>query len=145
MPSFERSIVVNAAPGKVFEFVADITHHADWSSHGLEVTALGQGGPSAGARYNTVGKQLGTHQAEVTITEFTPPSRVAYEAKGDVGETRHWFEVSPNDGMTELKKGFEPLKTGFALTLAKPFMRLIVPRGLDADLRKIKEKLEAAP
>ena len=143
MAKFERSMTVNAPPETVFGYVADISKHTEWSSHQLQVEPQDPGAAHIGSRYRTASKLLGSHNAELTITELAQPTRFAFECKDDTGEFIHWFEVAPTEGGTELTKGVEPIKKSLLLTLATPITGFIIPRNLDSDLEKIKQHLEA--
>lgn len=143
MAKFQQSITVSAPPEKAYEFLADISRHAEWSGHGLQVQKTSDGPVAVGATYSTIGKQMGTHKGEVTVTQLNPYSQITYESLDDTGHFRHGFLLAARDGGTEITKTVEPLKKGLLLTLLGPGMGLLVPRGLRADLAKIKERLEA--
>ena len=141
---YERSTTVNCTPDKAFAYVSDIAKHADWSTHGLEVEKTSEGPVAVGSTYATTGHLMGTHKAEVRIVDLVPNEKVVYECSDDTGQFRHYISVAPENGATRLTKGVEPIKTNTLLTILGPFRGLIIPRGLAADLRRIKQKLEAA-
>jgi uncharacterized protein YndB with AHSA1/START domain len=142
MARFQQSATVNAAPDAVYVYLADFTKHAEWSSHGLTVEKASDGPVAVGSTFNTVGKLLGTHHAVVTVTELVPNERIGFESEDDTGHFRHQFDIAPRDGSSEVTKSFEPMRTSFVFTVLSPVLPLIVPRGLAADLKKIKERLE---
>jgi uncharacterized protein YndB with AHSA1/START domain len=143
MTTYQRSTTVACPPEKTFAYVSDIANHADWSTHRLEVQKTSEGPIAAGTTYASTGHLLGTHRAEVKITELVPNQKVVYEAQDDTGHFRHHFTVAAENGGTRLTKGVEVMKAGFLLTLLTPFRGMIIPRNMAADLNRIKEKLEA--
>ena len=143
MASFQQSIIVSASPETVFGYLADLTKHPEWAAHKLEVQPASEGPAAAGSTFSAVGHEMGTHRATVKLTELRSPERIAYEAEDDTGHFRHWIAISPGDGGAEITKGVEALRTNLMLTLLKPLMPIMIPRGLKGDLQRIKERLEA--
>jgi len=139
----QQSTTVNVAPEKAYEYLADITKHTEWASHLASAEKTSDGAVTVGSTFTTVGKQLGTHRAQVTITELVPNEKIAFESEDDIGRFRHNFLFAAKDGGTEITKGVEPLRRSVVFKLLTPLTPLIVPRGLATDLKKIKERLEA--
>ena len=101
-------------------------------------------GPIAvGSTFSTTGHLMGTHTGVVTITELVPNQKIVYEANDDTGHIRHSLTFAAENGGTRIAKSFEPIKTGFMLTVFRPMMYVVAPRGLTEDLQKIKSRLEA--
>jgi hypothetical protein len=86
---------------------------------------------------------MGTHTGVVTITELVPNQKIVYEANDDTGHIRHSFTFAAENGGTRIAKSFETIKTGLVLTVFRPMMYVVAPRGLSEDLQKIKSRLEA--
>ena len=143
MPRFEKSIDINVPPQKAFDYVSDISKHAEWSSHGLSVEKTSPGLLAVGSTFGTTGHQMGKHTGVVTITELVPNQKVVYESNDDTGRMRHAFEFAQQNGGTRVTKSFETVKTGLMLTLFRPMMYLVQPKMLQNDLAKIKAKLES--
>jgi len=143
MSRFQSSLTVNCPPQKAYDYLADITHHADWSSHGLAVEKTSEGPVAVGSTFATTGYQMGTHTGVVTITELVPGQKIVYESNDDTGRIRHFIELTPQNGGTNITKGFETVKTGLLLTVFRPMMYIVAPRGMKADLQKIKTHLES--
>src|SRR5689334_6569370 len=143
MARFAKSIDVNVPPARAYDYLSDITKHADWSSHGLVVEKTSSGPIAVGSTFYTTGHQMGTHKGVVTITELVPNQKIVYESNDDTARVRHAFELAPQNGGTRITKSFEPLKTGLMLTIFRPMMSFVQPRMLQGDLTKIKAKLEA--
>jgi len=99
-----------------------------------------------GSTFKSVGHQFGRDNEDtVTITEFVPNQKVVYESMANEGHFRHWIEVKPADGGAEVTKGAQVLKMRFPMNvmfaIIGPF---VLPAGLNGDLKRIKEKLEAS-
>jgi uncharacterized protein YndB with AHSA1/START domain len=144
MPRFEKSIDINVPPQKAFDYVSDITKHAEWSIHGLSVEKTSPGPLAVGSTFSTTGHQMGTHTGIVTIKEFVPGQKVVYESDDDTAHVKHAFELAPQNGGTRVTKSFETVKTGLLLKVFRPMMYIVQPMSLQRDLQAIKEKLEAS-
>lgn len=140
---FEQRATVKVPPEKAFDYLADIGRHGEWASHSLQIEKASQGPLAVGTTFKTVGHMMGTHQAEVTITELVPGQKIAFESRDDTGHFRHYFNLQPGDGGTVVTKGVQPMETSLMLKLMTPMLPLIMARGLKADLGKIKSHLEA--
>ena len=143
MPRFEKSIDINVPPQKAFDYVSDITRHAEWSIHGLSVEKTSSGPLAVGSTFKTTGHQMGTHTGVVTITELVPNQKVVYESNDDTARVKHAFELVPQNGGTRVTKSFETVKTGVMLTIFRPMMYVVQPMSLQRDLQTIKQKLES--
>ena len=139
----EKQVTISAPRDKVFAYVADFKKHPEWAGHNLEVT-LPDGPVAVGTTFSTLGHQLGKQNDTVTVVEFDPGRRIAFETEGKAGTVRHWFEVQDANGSTTLAKGMEFVKPSVASRISMPGIRLNVPRMLGKDLDKIKARLEAS-
>jgi len=141
----EQQITINAAAEKVFSYVADISKHGEWGnpSQKLQVEKTSAGPIGQGSTFKSVGQQFGTQNDTVTITEYAPNKRVAYESQGKAGHLRHFFEITPGAGGVEVKKGFDVVKAGFPFVLFVPIVTtFLAPANLKKDLERIKAKIE---
>jgi hypothetical protein len=146
MGVIQRQTSVNATDQEVFNYLVDVTNHSQWASHQLEVTKSSEGPAQAGSVFETVGHQFGEQPGTVTITEAVPNQKIVYESDGKVGHFRHQFLIQPDaDGSVKLTKMMEMLEVrNLPLKIMRPIVSgFIAPRGLDGDLQRIKEKLEA--
>jgi uncharacterized protein YndB with AHSA1/START domain len=147
MGAIERQTTVNATNATVFSYLMDVSNHAQWAAHQLEVQPKSQGPVQVGSAFDTVGHQFGEQPGMVTITELVPNERIIYESEGKPGHFRHGFIIKDNgDGTVMLTKTMEVLKVNpLPFKIMMPIVTtFIVPRGLDGDLQRIKEKLETA-
>jgi len=140
----EKQATTSASAERTFEYLADLTKHPDWSSHGLKISQSSPGAIGVGTTFTTEAHQFGKQSDTVTITELVPGRRIVFETKGKAGAVRHWFEVTPSSAGTTITKGMELVKPSFASRLASPGIRLNVPRMLAKDLERIKSRLESS-
>jgi uncharacterized protein YndB with AHSA1/START domain len=102
-----KEIEIKAPPEKVFNYVADLPKHGEWGKHRVQVTPTSSGPMAVGATFEGTGHQMGTHRDKLTITEYAPSKRLAFESSGDAGTVRHVFEVNPSNGGARLSKSME--------------------------------------
>lgn len=138
----EKQVAVDLPIEKVFAYVADLERHTEWAGTPFEITREGEGPVAVGATFRSVGKQFGTHRDLVTIREYDPPRRVAFESKGDIGVLTHWFALSEEGGRTILRKGCEGTKPSLMGKLTMPLVKRSLPKSLNGDLGRIKAKIE---
>ena len=146
MGVIQRETTIKAGNQTIFNYLADVTNHSQWGAHDLKVEPKSQGPVAVGSTFETVGHQFGEQPATVTITELVPNEKIGYESTGKVGQFRHGFVIKDNgDGTSLVTKTMEigqvnPLPFKIMMPIVRAF---IAPRGLDGDLQRIKEKLEA--
>ncbi len=141
-----QQITINAPAEKVFDYLADITKHTEWSKreHKLQVEKTAQGPVGEGSTFKSVGYQFGRNDDTVTITEYVPNERIVFQANGKVGLARHVFEIAPSDGGVRLMKSFDLVKPKFPFTIMYPLFakRFYWPGALKGDLERIKANVE---
>jgi len=93
MPTYRASITIAAPPQDVYEHLADPVAHEAWSADPIEVTNVG------GNRYRSSvvakGRQI---EAELTVVEQVPPSRVVLDVVDATGSWRHTFTIERVEG-----------------------------------------------
>jgi uncharacterized protein YndB with AHSA1/START domain len=145
MSAVERQITINAPPTEVFAYVSDFSRHPEWADVTVKMESTSDGPVGQGSTFKSVGHQLGRDfPAEITVTEFVPGEKLAFEAEGDAFHFRHHFLLRPEDGGTRLVKGVERVRIALPFSLLLPVLQLagVITRGLDGDLRRIKATLE---
>ena len=141
MAQMERQISINAPTEKVYGYLADLTRHPEWAGDSLQVQQTSQGPVAAGATFTSTAKMMGSHTAQIALTELVPNSKIAFEAEDDSGRFRHYFVLQEEGAGTRLTKGVEMLKPSMMSRLLAP---LLVGRITGADLKRIKAKLESS-
>jgi hypothetical protein len=140
---FAREIFINAAPDRVFDYVADMPRHSEWAQHDLQVTQTSQGGAGVGTTFASVGHQFGTQRETQTVVDYTPGARFAFDAKGSIGIVRHAFDLAAMDGGTKVTKSMEVTKPSMMARIMAPMIGKQTKKGLAVDLERIKARLEA--
>lgn len=141
MATIEKQITINAPVDRVFSYVADFPRHSEWARQPLKIEATGP--IQQGSKFKSVGKQFGEHEDEVTVTEFVPNQKLAFESMGDAGHLRHAFTLAGEGGGTRLTKSVEPVKLAGMAMLMSPILKMfLIPQGVQSDLQRIKEKIE---
>jgi uncharacterized protein YndB with AHSA1/START domain len=142
MAAYSGETQIQAPPSQVFAYVSDLTKHAEWAQHGLQVRQTSAGRPGMGATFESTAKQFGTQRETQTVTEYSPPSRFAFEAKGKLGLARHAFDLSPSDGGTRVSKTMEITQPSLMAKITAPMIASQTKKGLGVDLERIKARLE---
>jgi uncharacterized protein YndB with AHSA1/START domain len=143
----QAQTVINKPQEEVFAYLSDITRHPEWGnpSHKLQVTKTSDGPVSQGSTFACEGDQFGHNEDTVTITEYTPNSRIAYEANGNAGIIGYAFDLAPADSGTQVTKTFNPIKPKFPLNVLQPIVKAFVqPGAMKGDLERIKSRLEGS-
>ncbi|MBI2912621.1 MAG: SRPBCC family protein [Chloroflexi bacterium] len=146
MAQVERQITIEAAAEKVFAYVADFPRHSEWAEVPLKLERTSEEPVGRGTVFKSVGRQLGRDfAADVTVTEYTPNQKLAYEAEGEAFHFRHHFLLQEEGGLTRLVKGTERVRIALPFSLLFPILSAfgVISRGLDGDLKRIKTRLEA--
>ena len=144
MKRFEDRISIDAAPERVFAYVADFPRHGEWAGNDLEVSATGEGPAVVGATYSTTARQFGTQREQSTITEVTPGSAFAWDSVGALGRAHHRFTLAGDAGSTVLSKSAEIVEPSFLARFTSWKLSRDIPKALHNDLVNIKSRLEAS-
>lgn len=145
MGKVEQQITINAPAEKVFSYLADIQRHSEWTreQHKVEIQKTSDGPVGQGATFKSVGHQFGKNEDVLTITEYTPNTRLVVEANGNAGLIRHSFDLMPSDSGVQVTKGCDIVQPKFPLSVLQPVLRaFVLPGALSGDLRRIKERVE---
>jgi len=98
MKRFEERITIGASADRMYDYVADMTTHAEWSGNGLEVTKSSDGPIAVGTAYATTAKQFGTQREQSTVTQMTPGRTFAWDSAGALGLAHHVFGLTGDGG-----------------------------------------------
>ena len=133
-------ITVNAPVDKVFEAVSDLTRHAGWAAHSIDIASETEGPVAVGHKYSS-GKSGGKRD-QITITDFVPNERLGFHVVMPNKWELDWqISVSPaGDGTSVERKGritsipalMTPMKYLYAL--AAPMDEKKLAKKMKADL-----------
>ncbi|HEX5141300.1 MAG TPA: SRPBCC family protein [Dehalococcoidia bacterium] len=143
MGRYAREIVINATPQQVFDYVSQMTRHPEWAQHDLKVEQTSQGAAGAGSTYSSVAHQFGTQKETQTVTEYSPPSLFAFEAKGSLGTARHSFDIRSSGSGSSVTKSMELTRPSFMARVMTPMISRQTRSSLASDLERIKQHLES--
>ncbi len=147
MAVFEQQTTVNKPPEDVFKYLADFPRHPEWAAHPLKLTQTSSGEVGVGTTFDSEGHMMGKDfHDHVKVTEFTAPTRIAFEVESGNNYLKYWFNIRPQTGSsTQLIKGVEAVKTGFPFSVIAPILAITgqFAKGVQGDLDRIKAKLEA--
>lgn len=111
------SVVIARPPEEVFDYLADLANHAEFTDHYLKdwrLTREQSAGRGAGARYRVAAPLNRFSWADTTLTEVRRPFRIVEEGRGGkfnrIG-VRSVYELSPgarNTTRVELTSETEP-------------------------------------
>ena len=141
--TYKAETEITAPAERIFELIGDFGRHSEWAAHQLRIEAEGDGAMSVGAKFRSLGHQMGRDVPnQLTVTEYSPPNRLVFEADGQEGTFRHGFELRPSGDRTRVTKTLDVVRASLPTKLLAPLFAIIGPRGLAADLRRLKAKLE---
>ncbi len=144
MKRFEERITIETPADRVYDDVADMATHAEWSGNGLSVTKSSDGPVAVGTVYATTAKQFGTQREQSTVTEMTPGRAFAWDSVGTLGRAHHAFGLSGDGGSTTVIKSAEIVEPTFLAKLTGWKLSKDIPAGLRRDLERIKARLEGS-
>ncbi|MCA1833244.1 MAG: SRPBCC family protein [Actinomycetota bacterium] len=140
MKRITASTTVRVEPQTAFEYVADITKHAEWANPKSGLLIEHVGGTGAGATYKSSQKFLGRDAgAAITVTTFEPGQRFAFDAVEHGKRFGHSFTFAPADGGTTITRDIDAPLPPVVSLFAAPAIR----KEAQAGLEMLREKLEA--
>jgi len=140
------TVHIIAQQAKVFEYLADVSRHAEWGSADdrMKISAEKPGPPAVGARYNADallnGKQ---NKSAVTITALEPPNRIAFDAEDSDSVFHHEFLLTPEGDGTRFERRVTMTKGPFYFPLVLSIFKSTVVKNYDGAMQNAKAKLEA--
>jgi len=143
METFEKSIIINALPEKVFEYIDEPMNDPEWMIGMVEVHEV-EGPPGVGRHFRWTFKMVGVPlKGQSTTIEHVPNRRTVTESQGGVSST--WAaDVEPEGEGTKLT-----MKVEYAIPvpvlgkLAEQLISKQNQRNLESSMETIKEMLEA--
>jgi hypothetical protein len=120
-----------------------MSRHSEWASHNLQVIQTSSGLAAAGSTFESVSHLLGTQREKLTVMDYSPGKRFAFESTGSLGVTLNAFELAAFGGGTMLTKSVEMVRPSFMARLMAPMVGRTARKSLAADLAGIKSHLES--
>jgi uncharacterized protein YndB with AHSA1/START domain len=141
------TIQVAVSPERAYDYVADLSRHAEWASEAdrMSIKADEPGAPAVGKTYSAEGTLLGRRNAsKVTITALEPPSKVEFEYV-DPNRTSggHVFTFTPQDGGTLISRQIYGIKQPFFGPILFRIFKGRIDVNYNGALQNLKAKLES--
>jgi hypothetical protein len=104
MPAYAVAIEISLPTRAVYEYIADLRRHGEWSADPLEVIRVtGDGG--VGTRYASTAKSKGkTITADIVVTAAEPGRVFEFEVKDLTGRYLHRFALQSNGDVTTVER-----------------------------------------
>jgi uncharacterized protein YndB with AHSA1/START domain len=147
MPTLTGTFVVQRPQQEVFEYLTQVTRHAEWSPKAFRVE--GDPGPIAlGSTWTSFGWIPGdkNHRNEARVSEFSPPSRITWETteEAQAGRFATTFVLTPEGSGTKVERIFEfPAPTGPVRMVWPLISAMIVKPGFNKGVSMLQQRLEA--
>jgi uncharacterized protein YndB with AHSA1/START domain len=138
MPAYRATVAINAGPQRVYEVVADLARHGEWSADPLEITPAGE--DRFRSQATSKGKKIA---AEVTVVERVPNERLVFEVSDVTGRWVHRFTFAPEGGGTRVVREISGKLSGGQLVLFWLVLLPIKKPNARRALERLKERLEA--
>jgi len=145
MPVLEKTFLVQRPQQEVFDYLAQIGKHGEWSPKAWRI----EGDPGVltkGAKFISYGWVPGQkdHRNEVEVTECTPPSRISWLAHEQGEPFVSTFELEPEGSGTRVHRIFEfPQPRGFVGLVFPVIRALVVKPNFEKGVRLFKQRLES--
>jgi uncharacterized protein YndB with AHSA1/START domain len=141
----EASLWINATPEAVFAKVGDPAGHGDWSAKApLQVQRLGDGPIAVGSEFVSTSQFLGKPvTANLRVTQYDPPKRIAFAAEHPEGTYHHEFALEPADGGTKLTRTITiPPGSGIKALLVKYVAPGAIRKEALKAMNRLKQQIE---
>jgi Polyketide cyclase / dehydrase and lipid transport len=137
----QKTIMIDASPEAVYDYVSDISRHSEWAKHPLVIQKLGDG------RFASSTEVLHLEPKSVLEVETTDrPRRFSFISNDSIaGRYRWYFDISPAGTGSKVNYGLERLAAPLAVKLLQPWLMWPVDGrgGVVTGLANIKRNLEA--
>ena len=117
MPRVDITAKVEAAPGELFDLMADPQTEVDWNPDALEVQRVDDGPLGPGAQWR--GRYRGMGSMHIALDEYERPERLEFSITGSRMDMKWRFTFAPDGAATRLE--------AVADLRAKGVMRLLSP------------------
>jgi carbon monoxide dehydrogenase subunit G len=137
MPEYRVAIDIAAPPSVVYQHVADLQRHGEWSNDPLEFERVGEDEFRSTAR--SKGK---TVTATLRVIERTPPSRFAFASEDLTGKWVNRFTLEPSPTGTRVTRAISGQLSGPQLLLFWVVLYPVKKPNARRSLRKLKDLVE---
>jgi len=142
----ERSILINATPEAVYEYVSDVMRHPDWAAQKMEMKHTGDPDAGVGAEFESTVHFMGHVAGRLKVIEASRPERFVYRCQDSSGRYDWTFVTKAEGTGTRLTQSFDRLNAPFFVKLIQPTLLYpLMGRGMfDKCLTAIKAHVEGS-
>ena len=134
--------VINKPIEEVFAFVADNENDPQWCVPVIETTRIVGDAPGANTRYSfTSDGGLLKLRGEFEITEFLPPSRIAWRGYSPFAHYEGYYALEEGEGGTRITTDID-FNNKILYRLLEGAMQKNFAKGYDEQFRQLKRLLE---
>jgi uncharacterized protein YndB with AHSA1/START domain len=144
--SVTASLAINRTPEAVFDYLADVSKHGEWSPKPMRVEGIEPGPVKAGDTFTSYGVIPGdkNHRNDVTVTEVTPPTRLVLESADKGATFVNTFELQAKGAGTMVTRTMDMPSPPFPVSLLFPLLKVsVIQPDVKKGLAKLRAKLEA--
>jgi uncharacterized protein YndB with AHSA1/START domain len=138
------SVTIGRPPAEVFDYLADVRKHAEWSPKPYRVEGV-DGPVTKGSTFTSYGwvPRDSDHRNDVEVTEFDPPSRLVLRSQEKDQFFVNTFELSAEGAGTKVVRTMDMPNPGGVMALLLPVLvaGLIKP-GVQKGMNMLKDNLE---
>ena len=141
-----HQVLVNAPLQSVFDYVADLTRHPEWSGGELKIEAVTPGPIALGKEYRSRGEVAiqKNRPNTVRVSAYEPPQKFGFVANDpDFGDVSHIFTFTEQKGAVLITRTMTvSLNPIVALAFRLFIYPLIGSPSMDKSLAALKTRLE---
>jgi uncharacterized protein YndB with AHSA1/START domain len=146
MATARTMVFIRKSPEQVFDYLADITKHGEWSPRQYTATPVSDGPVGLGSKFRSVGwlPNDSKHENDVEITTYDRPRRFGFTAMDQGQAFKSDFSLTSIHGGTKIERVTEMPKPGGAVGLVFPLIfALLVKPDIQKGLNALRDNLEA--
>ena len=141
------SIVANAAPDKVFGYLADLPRHEEWAADPARPEPVNGDAVAVGKQYVSHNGHRGKPvEDQLEVTVYDPPARFGFTAAGPELSMEHVFNLRPQEGGTLVERVSTVARMPLPFMLIFPLIyRMMAKPSAIKSMAQLKAKCEALP
>ena len=139
------TVQVDRPQQQVFDYIADISRHAEWSPKPYRVEDVKEVPGRVGTTFTSFGWIPGDkeHRNDCEVTASNPPDTFVITSRERGEEFINTFQLTPQNGGTKVVREMDMPKPGGALGLVFPVIIKVVARpGVQKGMNMLKDNLE---
>ena len=143
MVSTDANVLVSRPAADVFAFIADVRNDPRWHTDVLSARLQGDGPVGEGSIFEiTIKPAMGETGGTVTVKEFDPPRRVAFDVRMGKLQPTTTFTVVPEGGGSRVTRRIDMQPSGL-MRLMAPMMGGMMRKRNVGFLTNLKRVLES--